>query len=530
MRRKLIAGVAVLCVAITMFTGCGDKKNPASNEAESRKLTYWMELPEALSSQVSTMGDTDFFKEIEKRLNIDIEFEHPPAGQSNEKFNLMVASRTYADIIEYSWSGLYPGGTSRAIGDNIILPINDIMNEYAPNFAAILKGNKQFDKNCKTDTGLYFGFPVLKNTTYRTFGGMMLRSDWLSKLNLPVPETISEWETTLRAFKEKMGATAAYTADSNMLKIDMGGIGFLGAHGVGSGMYLWDEKVKFGPLEEGYKQFLILMNKWYEEGLLDNEFVSNGSTALDSKMINGASGACHGFVGNTMGKYLTATKTQNPSYNLVAAQFPVLNKGDEPYFMERQPDVNAPQAVITTSCENPKIAAELLDYFYSNDGILLKNYGIEGVSYKFVDGVPQYTDLILNNPKGLSVFEAKAMYTRSTKPAPGAELSVEISDATVLSNYIYETQREAIKTWTKFSENRLRTLMPSDLEFTIDESDEITAIKFEVSNYVSEMALRFIQGSESFDKYDEFLSQIKSMNINRMIEIYQDVYNRYNSK
>lgn len=531
-KRSLFTALALaVCVAAGGLAGC--QKNPkttAGQSGEPRHLTYWVELPSALASQVSSLSDTEIFKEVEKRLDLDIEFVHPPIGQANEKFNLMIASRSYSDIIEYPWSTMYQGGVAKALDDNIILPINDIMKESAPNFTAILKENEIYDKGSKTDRGLYYGFPVLRQTTYRTFGGLMLRKDWLDQLGLPLPETIAEWETTLRAFKEKRGAEAPFTDSSDMVGVDSGGMGFMGAYNVTNGLYVWHGKVKFGPLEDGYKQYITLMNRWFKEGLLDNEFATNSATAIDSKMLNGSSGARYGFIGNTMGKYLTAAVKTNPDYKLAATQFPVLNKGDEPQFMERQADVNVPQAVITTACESPQTAARLLDYFYGQDGVLLKVYGIEGVSYTMDDGVPKYTDLILKNPGGLSVFEAKAMYTRATTPSPGAELPAEISDATVLSNYTLDGQQEALKLWSTYSQNRLETVIPQELEFSGDEFNEIASIKFEVSNYVSEMALRYIQGLEEMDNYNLFVEKLKGMKVERMIEIYQAAYDRYKKK
>ena len=43
---------------------------------------------------------------------------------------------------------------------------------------------------------------------------------------------------------------------------------FTSAFGVGSGMYLDGDTIKYGPLEEGYKEYLQMMSQWYSEGLL----------------------------------------------------------------------------------------------------------------------------------------------------------------------------------------------------------------------------------------------------------------------
>ena len=55
---------------------------------------------------------------------------------------------------------------------------------------------------------------------------------------------------------------------------------------------------------------------------------------------------------------------------------------------------------ITTSCEDPVLAAKWLDFLYSKDGELLLWYGIEGESYELdEEGMPQYTDVVFDNPR-----------------------------------------------------------------------------------------------------------------------------------
>lgn len=43
---------------------------------------------------------------------------------------------------------------------------------------------------------------------------------------------------------------------------------------------------------------------------------------------------------------------------------------------------------------------KLFDYLYSEEGMLLMNFGVEGEQFEYVDGEIKYTDLIMNNPDG----------------------------------------------------------------------------------------------------------------------------------
>ena len=39
-----------------------------------------------------------------------------------------------------------------------------------------------------------------------------------------------------------------------------------------------------------------------------------------------------------------------------------------------------------------------MDYLYSDAGVLLANYGVEGETFRYVDGKPVLTELVTNNP------------------------------------------------------------------------------------------------------------------------------------
>ena len=64
-------------------------------------------------------------------------------------------------------------------------------------------------------------------------------------------------------------------------------------------------------------------------------------------------------------------------------------------------------ASICSTNENIVETVKWLDWHYSEEATTLYNWGIEGQSYEVVDGKKQFTDLILNNPDGLSKDEPR---------------------------------------------------------------------------------------------------------------------------
>ena len=147
---KLISiAAALICAGTACLSGCG-KKTVDSGSGEQATLRYWMNMTSHASTVVNNMGDTPLMKKLQAVTGIKISFEHPPQGQTEEKFNLLVASDDCPDIIQYNWIK-YPGGPEKAIKDKIIVDINEY-KDHAPNLFKYLDENKEIKKLATTDS------------------------------------------------------------------------------------------------------------------------------------------------------------------------------------------------------------------------------------------------------------------------------------------------------------------------------------------------------------------------------------------
>lgn len=513
-RKKLIAVCLASFMTIAAFGGCTNKeKEVAQQGGEMKEISMYTTITGEAAVVYSTLNENPFFQELEKRTGVHVNFIHQPPGSGTEHFNLMIASGDYPEVIEASWFSVYAGGPQKAIEDGLIIPLNDIMEEHAPNFTAALKSNAEWDRQSKTDDGSYYGFTGLNCGPYRSFSGLVLRKDWLDELGLEVPQTIDEVEAVLKAFKEKKGAEAPYTASKSL--------GFANSFGTSYSFYLDGDKIKFGPIEDSFKDYLQTMNKWYKAGLIDRDYVYNSSSAVDEKFLNGTSGAIICAIGTGIGKYMTSKPSEE--YDLVAVPHIVLEKGEKIKILTMGGEVNDPTAAITSNCKNPEAAAEWLDYLYSEEGSILKVFGIEGDTFNFDEnGNPIYTDKIVNNPDGLSVSEAFARFTRSNNPSYGFQNVDGYHD----QYYTNQNQKDALKIWNKDVELALAARLPK-LTPLPDESEEFASLSVDVNTYIEEEVLKFIQGDRPISEYDDFVKQIKKNGVDRILKIYQDAYDRY---
>ena len=189
MKRKMFVFGLVLVVALSMAFAAGN----AEKKSTGNKLTYWAPLNANITPVVQDFSQTYYWKEMMKRLDVDIEFQHVSSGNDSvmsEGFNILIASGNYPDIIEYIWLK-YPGGPQAAIDDKVIIPLNDVFEKYAPNITAFLEKHPDIKKMISTDDGTYYCFPFLRGESYENNNlvfteGWVWRQDLLEKAGITV--------------------------------------------------------------------------------------------------------------------------------------------------------------------------------------------------------------------------------------------------------------------------------------------------------------------------------------------------------
>ena len=537
-----------LCLASIMLlmNGCGssdtgsNSKNSSDSESgrntntaaeysdESGKIT-----DEAVELTIWKIWQNDYVdlnnlpavKALEEMTGVKINYITVSWAEASEKFALMLTSGDYPDIID-SAAGSYPGGGETAISDGVYLELTDYIEKYMPNYKAYREGNEEVRKATMTDSGQIFAVYMLRATTDGTlagepaWAGLSIRKDWLDQLDKAIPETIDEWHEVLTAFKNEFNAEAPLMINPEG---EMVTNSFLSAYGVksGTGMYLDGNTVKYGPLEEGYRQYVELMRQWYAEGLIDQNFLSNDAGLIPANFAasdrTGAGGNLSGWVNDY---YYKMGMTDNEDFWLSAVQAPVLNKGETAQSRMADSIVGSASA-ITTACKYPEIAAQWMDFMYSEEGLLYNNYGILGETYDIdADGSYYYTDTILNSPENLSSSDYLYQYVRGDGVGLCAwdrfELLSDESDDEVVENpkEIWNSDGTALD-------------IPGAVTMSETEGSEFSLLFSDIKSYVQEKTVSYIIGTDSMDTYDKFVEDIKGMNIAKCIEIQQAAYERY---
>lgn len=475
-------------------------------------LTVFAAMDSNLTGIINDYNENGFFEELEKRTGVHLEFIIPAAGNEKEAYNLMIASGELADIITHNGYS-YPEGLDAAVDDGYYLDLTPYLDTCLPDYNRIRTSDPVMEKSTTTDKGRVVGLHILYTEKQGPWMGMQIRKDWLDDLGLEVPETYDELETVLKAFKEEKNAYAPISIGK---KGTMETSHALSAgYGVMETYQQVDGKVLYGPMEEGWKEYLTMLNRWYEEGLIDPDFMTNGGWQVDTGMVlNGETG-----VWNAMYTMISQYE-DGGDIEVVPMASPKKEKGDKLHI--RREDGYVGNAVtISADCKYPEIAMKLWNYLYSEEGALLANYGIEGDTFNYVDGKPQVSDKITNNDQ-YSMSQAQALYLMPPSRFGG----------------LYDWTRELasvpakdVKAFDIWSEADDSYIIPSRISYTSDEASEFAKLDAEITTYMEENSVKFITGVLDIDtEWDNYVQQLKDLGVEKAIEIKQAALDRFNER
>ena len=240
---------------------------------EEVTLTVWMPFANTI---IESMEDNEVVGLIREKTGVNLNFIHPPMGEEETALQLLLASDEWPDVIRFDYGPnaalSYPGGGENGVNEGVLLQLNDLIDQYAPNYKAIRERGGEYEKNSITDNGVIWAMYTVADTEEEPWCGLTYRKDWADELNIPAPVTLDDWHELLTAFKEQKNADAPLMIPGDGIMVNNE---FLSAFGVVKDFYQVDGTVKYGFVEDGMREYVEMMRQWYAEGLIDPDFVSN---------------------------------------------------------------------------------------------------------------------------------------------------------------------------------------------------------------------------------------------------------------
>lgn len=533
----LCAGLLTACNGGTASSGSASSDaaqapvSPSGPEAYTLPLT---DKPMTISIGCSENYATGFpfssglpvWQKYEEDTGVTIEWQTTPSSDYTTVMQTRLSAGTdLPDFISV------PGSPMKYVNDGIIIPITDQLAKngyYTTQFYQENPYVKPFVTG--PDGEIYFFTSDVAGTSLSDPYTFLIRKDWLDKLGLSEPETLDDWYQCWKAFLEQdangngQRDEIPFCNDNTLTGVTGFGEAFgLYTHASGGWSVNAEGKVEYDFTKPEMKELLSWLNKCYIEGLIDKEFATQTSDTILKKVSSDQSGGVFRFL-NALDTYNKALETAgiDGKYCVVKPPKSSADAKTEP-FVERYGPVSGFYG-FTKDCEDLDIKFRFVDYFYASQaGTFGTNFGVEGKSYELKDGKPVFTDFILNNPDGMGVNTA----LRSLGAMPTLPWIRSLNG--YWSYQCPQTiahQPDAVAAAESY-QPYIRDSFPTGMLLTDDEQSVIGQYLTDIETHRDEMNTKYIMGQESLDSFDKYVSDLKAMGLDQVIEVRQAQYDRY---
>lgn len=506
--------------------GNANGAKPAEGGAEgvSKEGFPIVSEPVTLKLMSQDVGVADWNKmpvlqEMEKLTGIKLEFQNAPIDSFATKKNLVFASGDLPDM--FYAADLKPAEQVTYGSQGVLIPLEKYIDEgYAPNLKKIFDENPDIRKSFTTPDGHIYALPYIDQAAVWYRSPMWYNGKFLKALGVKeLPKTTEELYAFLKRVKEEdpNGNGKPDEIPLTSVKLDDLRMYFFGFWGMYDTVTYVDKagKVHYSPQEEGYKGYLTFMNRLWQEELLDHETFSQTD---DQKKAKGKNNQIAVF--NDYFPYFTLggePSGDNPLMTPVKSEIP-----DTPVY-GKHPGISANGTfAITSSNPAPEATMRWVDYLYSYEGATLFNQGPENVLWKFKNKETREKEW-LPVPGGGDREEYRGTLTPNYGILTPGVNSSEVSKG-LRSEFDEWIDKENAEKLTPIGKSPF-----PNVYLTNEEQTEASALLSDLNTYVQQMEAKFVTGQESLANWDKYVAQIKKMGGDRIAELYQGAYDRWNT-
>lgn len=506
MRKRVIAALLSCTMILTGLAGCGssgsDNGGSTENDSAADAATV-QESDSAESSESQEDGERDvvsfvftkggfegvpdndvILQKIEEACNITLDHIAPTSANYAEQVNLILSGdeSELPDMVKLTssmFNDLYDYVDQGALMD---------LTELVQNCPNILENVPQEALDRCTVDGKLYAIPVFCNPNRYN---VIIRQDWLDNLGLDVPETLEEYHEVLRAFTfndpDGNGKDDTYGLTGLSMETFDPIFGAYGAmapiqtyNGTGTYWYLEDGELKPQVTNPRVKEALETIATWYSEGIIDPEFVTmtTDDDLNDKAMKNQFGVTYHWWTWES--KIEAQLQEVDPDISFTRIAPPVGENGESG---TRGVGMINGCVVMLNGADNPEACMRLLDWMYSEEGMMTTYSGVEGIHWEKTEDdtyvtLPQYDE------------DAGWIQWYSAFEAEWPLLMVETS--------LVQSRRDAFN-WNTISNDGDGLITEAEIEYGADLQT------FAIENYTN-----FITGKTSLDKWDQFVEEWNS--------------------
>ena len=521
--KRLLVFLLIVSMSVFSFTGCkskdpdATKTNGAEDTTSAKTFTYFMH-----GKFVNWLNDLNWYDSADEATGVTPELVPGPEDDDGfyAEVDQRLISKTYPDagIAKLSQAQIY--GEQGAF-----LDLKPLIEKYAPDIKAYIDANPDYAKLITTEKGAIYGLPT-ENPVFADLIGY--RADHLEKAGITtLPTTMDEFTDMLRQLKAFYGATnenyypysgrdgfikwaAYFNCTANFNDGIAKGISF-NANSTGNGVQSGTD-----VLADGYKQMVEWMKTLYDEGLIDPEWVSGASTeeSWEAKVLTGQTSVFYDFFTRPQWFTDNGGADQDPDFKLAVLDYPKNINGETTKVSTPQKWAEGRSTVINANAEDKaETILKYLNYFFTEEGQTLANWGVEGKSFKAGTNGKEYT----------------VNYTEQETTPAGEKRWSFLSDRLTLlkpvdNTAFYAWNGDVVKGAAArcFVEENFASL--SNVAYNTDQMTELSGIASTVQQAVVAETIKFVTGDRDLNEWDSFITDIKTQGYARIVEVEQEAY------
>jgi ABC-type glycerol-3-phosphate transport system substrate-binding protein len=305
---------------------------------------------------------------------------------------------------------IQPGafGIAALAAEGAIIPLDEYL-DLIPNVVAAV-GDRL--SSWASADGHIYAIPTIVNVPGSQ--SMTFRKDWALKLkeqgviDFDTPSTWEQWKAFWYGVRDNDVNGNGDANDEIPLVLEMGESGERALHALLNAFGIKaSNDAQFCVLDDGtytmvyehpnYSKFLTEAQKLYADGIIDPEFATRKQADMYNTMSANICASCFTWaqMSQTHTEELWTMGIEDALFECVA---PITGPDGECWLQERQ--AVTPLNCITVAAKNRGKVEDLMKFYnwqFSEEGINLYNYGIEGLTYTLVDGQPTMNTAIVKN-------------------------------------------------------------------------------------------------------------------------------------
>jgi putative aldouronate transport system substrate-binding protein len=500
----------------TASQGAGANFNPAGFPIVKETVTkrFMIRRPPHIVEPVNMAT----LQRYEQMSGIKVNWEVVPTDGFTERVNLVMASNSMPDAIMKGVPDI-----TKTSADGSIIDLTDLIEKYSTGIKELYRQYPAARQASMSPDGKIYALPTINTLEPNRTGhrNLWINKVWLDRLGLKAPSTLDEFVEILRAFRDKdangngnpsdeIPYVVEYSGGDRGARVDL----FLNIWGIATNMgygytAVINDKVSIFATSTEYREVLQFMNILWKEKLLDNAIYTQTADVSLSKFNSSVSG-CFGLSSDDLWAQYAADYIP----------LPPPKRGNITPLIGLGPVHGGNAFVITKADKNPEITLRWIDYFYTDEGSRLiggLSPLLEGVTCKKMpDGTYEYSDAILNSPKGT------AMAVGEMCPLPGGGFSYwrNVNN----SNFIYSAKvRESVPVYQPYYQKTPAYAYPV---FSVRDAERVNDIRRDLDVYLNECQAKFITGELGFDKWNEYVATCEKMYIKELEAFFQTAYER----